>query len=741
MEHTKFEVEFAGRPLVFETGKLATQATSSVVATYGQTMVLATTVISESTRDGIDYFPLLVDYEERMYAAGKISGSRFIKREGRPSDEAILTSRLVDRALRPLFPQDLRNDVQVVLTVLSVDTHNDPDIVSILAASAALHISSIPWDGPLACVRMGITKEHKTIINPNYEERAQGLLDITVASRDGKVVMLEAGAHQTNEKEVVAAIQEGVDAVKPIMDLLEEMRKKIGAPKVNLLLKVIAESPVDEETVEMDALIKETDTLIASKVKAELFVTPLKHKDERSAALSKIEKEVETVLLEKQVGKDKRKKLLSRFFKVVENEITRVVLEEGKRIDGRALDEVRPLTIEVGLLPRTHGSALFQRGDTQVLSVVTLGSPGDEQTLDGMEESGKKRYFHHYNFPPYSVGEVSPLRSPGRREIGHGALGERGLISVIPPKESFPYTIRVVSEVLGSNGSSSMASTCCSTLALMDAGVPITDPVAGVAMGLASDESGRYRILTDLQAIEDGEGGMDFKVSGTKKGITAVQMDTKTHGLTMQIVKETFDMAYKGRMDILSAMEKVIQSPRTDLSPFAPRIVSIQINPEKIRDVIGPGGKIINEIIQKTGVDIDIEQTGLVMITSENEEGMKKAVDWINSLVKDVVVGEVYKGKVTRIMDFGAFVEILPRQEGLVHISNLSNERVENVTDVVNIGDEVSVQVNEIDSQGRINLKIEGVTGSQERPHRDPNSSGRPHSGSRGNTGRGRPRY
>ncbi|MBI2483890.1 polyribonucleotide nucleotidyltransferase [Candidatus Uhrbacteria bacterium] len=695
-----FETEIGGKTFSLETGVLAQQANASVVCRYGDTVVLATAVVASGQRDGIEYLPLMVDYEERLYAAGKIKGSRFIKREGRATDEAVLTARLIDRAVRPLFDDAMRNDIQVILTVLSIDQENDPDIPALIAASAVLHASSIPWQGPIAGIRIGRING-EWVINPSYEARSKSELDLVVAGTHDKVIMIEAGAVEVSEDVMAQAVEFSMKHLGKICAFVEEYRAAVGQEKKSYRV----EADEGEDTLTQDLLDSVQGWL---KEKApEYLTTGIKEtKQSRKAAVARMKDALEAYLLEKQVGKEKRKKAAVFVDEYAEAEVTRAILEEEKRVDGRALDQIRPLVSEVGLLPRTHGSGLFSRGETQVLSIVTLGSPGDEQTLDGMEVAGKKRYMHHYNFPPYSVGEVKPLRGPGRREVGHGALAEKALLPVLPSKEDFPYTIRVVSEVLGSNGSSSMGSTCGSTLALMDAGVPISAPVAGIAMGLASREDGAYKVLTDLQDLEDGKGGMDFKIAGTKKGITAIQLDTKTNGLTMEIVRETLTAGHAARVRILEVMGLAIASPRPELSKYAPRIISFMINPEKIRDVIGPGGKIINEIIDKTGVQIDIEQTGQVMVTSTSEEGSAEAVAWIKRLTREVKVGEIFEGRVTRIMDFGAFVEVLPRQEGLIHISELAPYRVRQVTDIVKLGQVIPVKVIGIDEQNRINLSL-----------------------------------
>ncbi len=721
----KFEIEWGGKNLIVETGKFAGQANGSCTVRYGDTLVLGTAVMSGNIREGIDYFPLMVDYEEKLYAAGKIKGSRFIKREGRPTDEAILTARLIDRAIRPLFDERIRNDIQVVTSTLSWDQENDSDIPAMVAASVALSISDIPWNGPIAGIRIGQVGG-EWVINPSYEARVKSLLDVVVAGTPEKVCMLEAGASEVLETTVLEAIAFGQKHLKPIIKLIETIRDEVGKEK----MAIAEEDP--EEAAEKAGLKKKVKDFIQKELAEKFFEGKKSTKASRQEVLNKIEKDLEEYLKSESIGKDKRKDALEFFYGLVEEEVSRAILEKGIRVDGRSLTEIRPLSSEVALLPRTHGSGYFTRGDTHVLSAVTLGSPADEQTLDGMEVSGKKRFMHHYNFPPFSVGEAGPLRGPGRREIGHGALAERALLAVLPKTDLFPYTIRVVSEVLSSNGSSSMASTCASTLALMDAGVPIKEPVAGIAMGLASDEKGKYKILTDLQDLEDSKGGMDFKIAGTKNGITAIQMDTKTSGLTFEIVEKTLIQGKEARMEILGVMGQAIAVPRPELSPYAPRIITFKINPDKIRDVIGPGGKIINEIIDNTGVTIDIANDGMVTVCSAVPTALEKAVAWIKSLVQEAEVGEIFQGPVTRILDFGAFVEILPHKEGLVHISELAPYRVGKVTDIVNIGDVVKVKVIKVDEQGRVDLSIrrliEGDNGGDRGERRfDRPRSDRPH--------------
>ncbi|MFZ2804723.1 MAG: polyribonucleotide nucleotidyltransferase [Patescibacteria group bacterium] len=729
----KISIEWGGRTLTVGFGLLAQQANGSCTIQYGDTVVLCTATMG-GVREGVDFFPLQVDFEERMYAAGRIKGSRFIKREGRPTDEAILSGRLIDRAIRPLFDDRMKNEVAVIATVFSHDQENDADIPGLIGASCALAMSDIPWDGPLAALRVGRVNG-EWVLNPTYAQTFEGGVDIVVAGANGKTVMLEAGTNQLSEDEAYAAIEWAQAQLAPVIDLIENVRATVGKQKKDVF------SPKNEdEKAAMEAREKIHDMAreYLKTRQATLFAVPLKTKADRKDAVSRLKAELDAHLKEQGVSKDERKTAAEVVDEFIDSEITRIILEEGRRADGRALDEIRQLDAMVAVMPRTHGSAIFQRGSTQVLSSVTLGSPGMEQTLDTMEFQTKKRYFHHYNFPSYSVGETKGNRGPGRREIGHGALAERAIQPVLPLREPFPYTIRVVSEVLGSNGSSSMGATCGSTLALMDAGVPISAPVAGIAMGCASDEkTGRFRVITDLQDLEDGEGGMDFKVAGTRTGITAIQMDTKTHGIPLATVKETLTAAHKARLQILDVIEKCIPAPRAELSKWAPRIESFRINPDRIRDVIGPGGKIINEIIAACNVQIDIEDDGLVMITAVNPDGMKKAVDWVKQLTREIAVGEIFTGKVTRVLDFGAFVEISPKQEGLVHISELAPTRVDKVTDVVNVGDTVTVKVYEIDAMGRLNLSIKRALPDYKESEND-----KPFSrGDRGGSGGGKPRF
>jgi polyribonucleotide nucleotidyltransferase len=693
-----FTTEWAGRTLSVEVGKLAGQAHGACSVRYGDTVVLATVVRGAKPREGVDYFPLMVDYEEKMYAAGKIKGSRFMKREGRASDEAILTARLIDRSIRPLFKEMERKDVQVILTVLSVDNENDPDVLSLIAASVALNISSVPWSGPISGVRVGRING-EWVLNPSYEARIKSELDMVVVGSETEVVMIEAGANQVPEEIMIEAIEFGHQHAKKLFAFFSEIRDKVGLVK-DSELELTAEAKKEQESLE-----KKVKEFFAKVVVSSLF--PYSNRDEYHKKVSALKVELDDKLkADSEVTKEMRSQGMARFEEYLDNAARDYVLKTNQRVDGRALDEVRALQVEVGLLPRTHGSGLFTRGETQVLSVVTLGAPGDEQSLDTMEFEGKKRYMHHYNFPPFSVGEVSPMRGPGRREIGHGALAEKALEPVIPGKETFPYTVRVVSEVLSSNGSSSQASICGSTLSLMDAGVPIIAPIAGIAMGMMSNPKNNkdYRILTDIQGVEDHAGDMDFKVAGSVNGITAIQLDIKLGGISLTVCREAITQARMARVHILDTMLGVIPVVRPELSPYAPRIETLKIAVDKIREVIGTGGKIINEIIDKTGTTIDIEQDGMVMVTGSDPVQVKVAIEWINNIVREIQAGEIFDGKVTRIMDFGAFVQVLPGKEGMVHISELEWFRVGKVEDVLKVGDDVKVKVIEIDDMGRINL-------------------------------------
>jgi polyribonucleotide nucleotidyltransferase len=718
MQVKEFETEIGGKKLTIEVGRFAGQADGACTVRYGDTVVLATAVMSSKMREGIDYFPLLVDYEERLYAAGKIKGSRFIKREGRPTDEAILTSRLVDRSVRPFFNETIRNDVQVVITCLSVDQENDSDLPGLVAASCALSISRIPWNGPVAGVRVGRIGG-EWVLNPTYEARDKSELDLVVVSNAEKIVMLEAGAKEVAEDVMIEGLKFGQKHIKKILDLIAQVQQAVGVAKMTL------PEPSDEEKQALELLNRKVTEFAGSKVQEILDITEKSARgNAKTAALTELDNLLKT---DNNVSKELRLKAPAIFEHMIDEAVCRRVLDTGIRADGRKADEIRPLSAEVGLLPRTHGSGLFQRGETQVLSIVTLGSPGDELVLDTMEESGKKRYMHHYNFPGFSVGEVAPLRGPGRREIGHGALAEKALVPVLPDQEAFPYTIRVVSEVLSSNGSSSMASTCGSTLALMDAGVPITKPVAGISIGLMTDKAtGKFVLLTDIQGMEDHVGEMDFKITGTKDGITAIQLDIKNDGLTMEVCEQTFASSKVARNTILAKIAEALPAPRPELSQYAPRITSIRIDPAKIRDVIGKGGETINEIIDQCGgkdvTKIDIEDDGLVMVTSHSSEMSNKAIEWIKQLTYEVQIGEEYEGKVTQIVadrnsgsEIGAIVEFMPGKDGMVHISELSEERVPDVSSIVKVGDTMKVRVMEVDKErGRISLSHKAVGKSAE---------------------------
>jgi polyribonucleotide nucleotidyltransferase len=690
----KFKLEIGGRNLQVEVKNLAEMAAASALVQYGDTLVLGTVVMAEE-REGIGFFPLTVDYEERYYAAGKILGSRYIRRESRPSDEAILTSRLIDRAIRPRFPKDLRREVQIVATCLSWDRENDPDIIGLIAASLVLSISNIPWSGPIAIARIGRI-DNEFILNPSYEEREKSDLDLVIAGveKNGEILinMMEAEAEEVPEEVILKAVDWAKPYLKKLIDFQSQIIEKTGKEKIK-----IEGVPADPE------LEKEIEDFLGDRLEKALY---RKDKTGRMDQVNDLKEELVYYIEGKYPGMGKTGYTRDFFEKEIEKLVHQNIILKEKRPDNRKLDELREITIEAGLLPRTHGSGLFCRGQTKALSILTLGAPGDVKLLEGMEIVGKKRFMHHYNFPPYSVGEVKPIRGPGRRDIGHGMLVEKALIPLVPSLEEFPYTMRVVSEILSSNGSTSMASVSSSSVALMDAGVPIKSPAAGIALGLMVDESGNYKILTDIQGPEDHHGDMDFKIAGTRKGITAIQMDVKIDGISEKILKEVLSRGKETRSQILDKMGKVLEKPRPKLSPYAPKILTIQINPEKIREVIGPGGKVINEIIEECGVSIDIEDSGKIFITAEKEEAAKKAVSWIKNITREIKVGEVFQGKVKRILDFGAFAEIMPGQEGLIHISQLAPFRVRKVEDVVKIGDIVPVKVISIDEHGRINLSL-----------------------------------
>ena len=681
-----FETTYAGRPIVVETGKTCALANGSCWVRYGETVVMANVTASKKPREGVDFFPLSVDYEEKLYSVGKIPGS-FLKREGKPSEKAILTSRCVDRPIRPLFPKDMRNDVSVVMTVLAVDPDNSPEIAGMIATSIAISISDIPWNGPVASINVGYVDD-KLVLNPTLEQRAKNKLNLTVAGSAEKIVMIEAGADEISDDLMLEAILKGHEEIKKMVAFISDIQKEIGKPKFEF----------ESKEVDHD-LFDAVEALVGEDVKVALDTND---KNVRDARLQPIIDKVHEQF-DEQCGENAG--VLDEVMYKLQKKIVRNWLYEGKRVDGRGIDEIRPLAAEVGLLPRVHGSGLFTRGQTQVLTVCTLGPVSDAQKIDGLDEEESKRYMHQYNFPSYSVGETKPSRGPGRREIGHGALAERALEPVIPSVEDFPYAIRMVSEVLSSNGSTSQGSICGSTLALMDAGVPIKAPVAGISCGLITKEDGSWMTMVDIQGLEDFYGDMDFKVGGTHKGITAIQVDIKVDGLTPDIIKEAFAKTHKARLHILDdVMLKAIPEPRPTVNKWAPKMLTTKVPVDKIREVIGSGGKVIQKISAECEVKIDIEEDGNVFVSGIDLDKAKKAIDIINTIVFEPEVGSIYKGKVTRIMNFGAFVEIAPGKEGLVHISKLEKHRVEKVEDVVSIGDEIVVKVMEIDQQGRINL-------------------------------------
>jgi polyribonucleotide nucleotidyltransferase len=716
MEALHYETKIGDESLIIESGKLAQLASGSVTVRYGDTLVLATAVYTESAREGIDYFPLMVEYEERFYASGKISGSRFIKREGRPSETAVLTARLIDRPLRPLFPKHLRNDLQVIVTVLSYDPERDPDVISIIAASAAVMLSGAPYKGPASAVRVGLIPKdmveggedvyqgHAFVLNPTATQLEKSLLDLVVAGTENKVNMLEAGANEIPEEVMLKAIQFGQKGMQPGNAIQRELVSHIP--------------PAEIGSPELSPILEDVKNFVGDKL-----VDALKQvdKQQREAMLLEFEQQI----MENFEGAYKQIDLKSTFGQLVEKEVRQAILQHELRPDGRKITEIRSLASEVGLIPRAHGSGLFTRGQTQVLTVATLGSPGMEQVIETMEEDTTKRYMHHYNFPPFSTGEAKPIRGASRREIGHGALAERALLPVIPAKEDFPYTVRLVSEVLSSNGSSSMAATCGSTIALMDAGVPIQSPVSGIAMGLVTDENegetGNYKVLTDLQGLEDFAGDMDFKIAGTEKGITAIQLDVKISGLTEEIITQTLEQAKEGRKEVMKSMLATIPEPRKELSPLAPRILTITIDPKKIGELIGPGGKTINGIIEEVGgksvTSIDIEEDGTVLVSSIDSEMGQKAIGIIESIMRSVEVGEVIKGTVAQIMkdrntgkEIGAIVQLTPKIDGMVHISQIADHRVEKIEDEIKVGQTVTVKVAEVDrDRGRISLTMKGV--------------------------------
>lgn len=705
MKVTSKSIEFAGKKLTLETGKLAKLATASVVARLGDTMVLATVVASKKETT-LDYFPLSVEYIERLYAGGRIKGSRWVKRQGRPTDEAVLTGRLIDRSIRPLFPKEYKNDVQVVVTVLSVDGENEADVLSIIAVSAALAMSPIPWKGPIGAIRMGY-KDGEFLYNPGGEILAGSELDLVATQSREKTLMLEAGALQVSEEITHEAIARAHDETTKLISFIEEFAKEAGKEKV---------------TVVPDAMLLEYVDIVEKTYKKDIEnLVALRAENEGSSADQEalVEKIFADVTADDKTSKVDKKTIAKAVEKIFFKIIRANILEKGKRPDGRKIDEIRPLSAEIDLLPRVHGSGLFQRGDTQALSIVTLGAGRMEQLLESPEGEEKKRYIHHYSFPPYSVGETGRVGFLSRREIGHGALGERALLGVIPSKDVFPYTIQVNSEVLGSNGSTSMASTCGSTLALMAAGVPLLAPVAGIAMGRVQDGE-KYVLLTDILGLEDFSGDMDFKVAGSATGITAIQLDVKDGGLTVDQIKEVFLRAKEARLKVLDVMLAAIATPRTTLSEYAPKVAVVKVPVEKIGEVIGPGGRVIKNIIATTGADVEVEDDGSVNISGATEEIVQQAVSWVQGLTREVHVGEVFEdGEVKRILPFGAFVEFLPGKEGMVHVSKMADHFVQNPSEIVNIGDHVKVWVNEIDDQGRINLSMIDPSQLQQRQPRE----------------------
>ena len=684
--YRKFETTYAGRPFIVETGKAAQLANGSCWVRYGETVVMANVTASPKPREGIDFFPLSVDYEERLYSVGKIPGS-FMKREGKPTEKAILTSRMVDRPIRPLFPKDMRNDVSVVMTVLSVDPDCSPEIAGMIATSIAISISDIPWNGPIAGISVGLV-DGELVLNPTLEQRANNHLNLTVAGSMEKIVMIEAGADEVPDDQMLEAILLGHEEIKKMVTFINEIKAEIGKPKFEFESMELDHDMMDEFMAEFGDQIK--------------FALDTDDKNVRDARLQPIT----DALLEKYSEKyEDLPTIIGEVMYKLQKIIVRDWLYNGKRVDGRGIDEIRPLAAEVGFLPRVHGCGLFTRGQTQVMTICTLGPVSDAQRLDGLDEEDSKRYIHHYNFPSYSVGETKPSRGPGRREIGHGALAEKALVPVIPSVEEFPYAIRMVSEVLSSNGSTSQGSICGSTLALMDAGVPIKAPVAGISCGLITKDDGSWMTMVDIQGLEDFYGDMDFKVGGTKKGITAIQVDIKVDGLTPDIIKEAFAKTHKARDYILDEiMLKAIPAPRAEVNKWAPKMLTTKVPVDKIREVIGSGGKVIQKISAECDVKIDIEEDGNVFVSGLDKDKAMQAISIINTIANDPEIGAIYKGKVVRIMNFGAFVEIAPGKDGLVHISKLDKQRVEKVEDVVQIGDEIVVKVMEIDSQGRINL-------------------------------------
>ena len=724
-------LEWGGRTLSIETGLLAPQANGAVTVQYGETIVLVTATMARSPRPGMDFFPLTVDYEERMYAAGKMPGSRFVRRETRPGEDAILNGRLIDRSIRPQFPKGALNDVQIVVTTLAYDGENEVDIVGLIGASAALQISDIPFEGPIAGVKIGML-DGDLIVNPTHDEIEEGDLELVVSARAEGICMIEAGAKQVGEDQMAEAHELAMRLIQPVLELQNELQRKVGKQKVEMIISKVPDAVMNALEEKYGARFKDAVGTVS--------------KGERNENLEALKDEAKAALKE-ELGDD-ASYLGAAFEKLAAKYTRQMILEEGRRPDGRGPGDLRELTAKVDILPRTHGTGLFSRGETQVLTIATLGSPGDEKIVDGLDDEEKKRYLHHYNFPPYSVGEARPMRGPGRREIGHGALAEKALVPVLPSASEFPYVLRCVSEVLSSNGSTSMASVCGSTLALMDAGVPIAAPVAGISIGLVKEEGDDYTLLTDIIGMEDFYGDMDFKVAGTTEGITAIQLDTKAKYLPMEMIPKVFAQARDARLKILDVLHSAIEAPREALSEYAPRILTVTIPVDLIGTVIGPGGKNIRSIVERTGAKIDIEDDGTVYISSLKAEGGEQAAKIIRDMTQSVELGEEYTGTVTRLMNFGAFVEILPGKEGLIRISDLAWEYVDSVESVLSVGDEVKVVVNEIDDQGRTNLSRKALLpkpeGYQERAPReggegrDDNRGGRGPRGEGGNRGGGR---
>ncbi|MFA4942553.1 MAG: polyribonucleotide nucleotidyltransferase [Patescibacteria group bacterium] len=708
-KETVVSCDWLGRTLTIKTGKLAKQADAAVLVQYGETVLMATVVENRKEREGVDFFPLMVEFDEKLYAAGIIKGSQWIKREGRPTDQAILTGRMVDRAIRPLFDTESKKDVQVIITVLSVDGVNDYDVLGLIAASAVLSIAGLKWNGPIGGIRVGLI-ENQLVFNPTYEQQALSSLDLIVAGTDQKVIMLEAGANEVREDLVFDAIMAGQKEMQVAINLIKDLAKEVATPQKEETKKFVTaeEEKSKEEKMKMLEIGK---TWMNENIKKYLFDKIYYTKGERKGAVRAIKENLDEYLFSQNIEKSSREFIIKKLAEeMIEAEVTRAILEEKRRVDGRSLTELRELSGEVNFLPRTHGTGLFSRGETQVMSIVTLGAPGLEQSLEGLEGKSKKRYMHHYNFPPYSVGEAAPMRGTGRREVGHGALAEKAIIPVLPAQDVFAYTIRVVSETLGSNGSSSMASTCGSTLSLMDAGVPIKRHVAGIAMGLASNhDMSKWEVLTDIQDLEDGDGGMDFKITGTDEGLTAIQLDTKTTGLTEEIIKKTLTQGREALNQVLAVLKEAIPAPRAELSKYAPRIISFKIDPAKIGAIIGTGGKTINKIIDEFGVSIDIEDDGQVNICGVDAEKCLGAEKAVKDIIREFEVGEVFTGKVVRLMDFGAFLELGGGNDGLIRVSEMAPYFISSPSEFLNVGDVVTAKIKEIDDQGRVNLTMKGL--------------------------------